>query len=111
MGQKGAKLTAETEAFAHEVASRLAGLGDVTAKRMFGGYGVFESSRMFAIVSGTRLYFKTDDSNRAAYLEAGCERLDPMPYYSVPEAVMADTRKLAAWAKPAIAVAHAAKKK
>ena len=111
MAQKGAKLTAESEHFAKTVVDRLSGLGDVTTKRMFGGFGVFESGRMFGLISGVQLHFKVDDSNRAAYEEAGSERHKPMPYYSVPETVMADTRKLKAWGKESIAVAHASKKK
>ncbi len=33
---------------------------------MFGGYGVFHDGKMLALISGSNLYFKVDDSNRGA---------------------------------------------
>lgn len=105
MGQKGAKLTAEAEAFHETVARKLKSLGVVTSRKMFGGVGIFKDGKMFAIVSGTRLFFKVDDSNRADYEKAASKKHVPMPYYEVPASVMANAKKLLSWARAAAKVA------
>ncbi len=51
MGQKGAKLTPEATALADTLVDKLATLGDVSSRKMFGGYGIFESGSMFALVT------------------------------------------------------------
>ncbi len=111
MGEKGAKHTAETAALADDVLIRLGPLGDVTAKRMFGGYGIFESGVMFAIISpDARLFLRADDSTVAAYHDAGSEKHGRMPYYEIPEAIAEDDTATLAWASTARDVAHDAKK-
>ncbi len=83
--------------------------GDVTTRAMFGGHGIFESGDMFVLISrDDRIYFKVDDTNRADYDSAGSEQFKPMPYYEVPEEVLADEESFVEWAKRSIAVAHSA---
>ena len=105
-----------------ELTERLAPLGDVTSKKMFGGAGFWEAGDMFALLdSESRLFFKVDDASRGEYEAAGSEAFAPpvpagrapmtMPYYEVPADVVADDRTFAAWAKKAVAVAHATSKK
>jgi hypothetical protein len=48
------------------VQDQLAGLGEITVKRMFGGAGLYLDGTFFAIVADDVLYFKVDDSNRPA---------------------------------------------
>ena len=75
MGEKDAKLTnASTEA-AEGLQLRLLVLGDVTIKKMFGGYGVFDSGTMFALVdSQGGIFFKADDTNRERFENAGSKK-------------------------------------
>ena len=93
------------------VMEKLEPLGDVTARAMFGGYGIFENGDMFALMSGSALFFKVDDSNRAAYEESGSNRYGPMPYFRVSEDVLDDTHVLQEWARAAVSVGHATAKK
>ena len=86
-------------------------LGEVTSRPMFGGYGVFESGDMFALVSADRLYFKADDSNRSRYEDAGSAQFNPMPYWEVPADVMDSDTDLEAWARISIELARAVPKK
>ena len=87
-------------------------VGDVTSRAMFGGFGIFESGNMFVLISrDDRIYFKVDDSNRADYEAAASEQFKPMPYYEVPEEVLADEESFVAWAERSIAVAHSAAKR
>ena len=84
-------------------------VGDVTIRAMFGGYGIFESGDMFALISrDERIYFKVDDTNRADYEVAGAEQFKPMPYYEAPEEVLADEESFVEWAGRSIAIAHSA---
>jgi DNA transformation protein len=111
MGQKDAKLTnASTEA-AEDLQDKLRPLGDVTIRKMFGGYGVFESGKMFALVdSGGAVFLKADDTNRSRFEEAGCQKHGRMPYFQVPENVLADEADLQEWARTSLQVARQAKK-
>lgn len=99
--------------FLTEVMERLAPIGGVSSRAMFGGYGIFHEGTMFALISKASLYFKVDDSNLAAYEQAGSKRFQLASYYEVPADVFEDTDKLTDWASTSIAVAHtiAAKKK
>ena len=86
-------------------------VGDVTVRAMFGGYGIFESGDMFVLISrDDRIYFKVDDTNRADYEAAGSEQFKPMPYYEVPEEVLADEESFVEWASRSIAIAHSVAK-
>ncbi len=100
-----------------EVAQRLAPLGDVTSRKMFGGAGFWESGDMFALLSSdSMLHFKVDDATRPRYEAAGSAAFAPqmgdrppveMPYFVVPDEIVADDDAFASWAADAVAVAHA----
>lgn len=112
MGQKGAKLTEEATRNSEELVKKLSGLGDISSRKMFGGYGIFENGAMFALISSEGVvHFKTDDSNRIRYEKAGTDRHGKMPYYAVPDPVLQNDAELQTWAQESIAVAHAAKRK
>jgi DNA transformation protein len=46
-------------------------LGPVSARRMFGGVGLFLNGTMFGLIARDELYFKVVDNNRAAFEAAG----------------------------------------
>jgi DNA transformation protein len=97
--------------FQDHVMEILAPLGGVKSRAMFGGYGIFHEGDMFALISGSTLYFKVDDSNRPAYEQAVSSRFLRMPYYEVPAEVLEDSDKLREWARISIAIGHATAKK
>ncbi|HJN39537.1 MAG TPA: TfoX/Sxy family protein [Chloroflexota bacterium] len=68
----------------------------VTAKKMFGGYGIFESGAMFALLSGRTVYFKVDDTNRAQYEAMDNGRFGLM-LYRVSEAALEMSRVCTGW--------------
>ena len=43
----------------------------VSARRMFGGYGLYREAQMFAIVMDDTLYLKTDTASRDRFIAAG----------------------------------------
>ena len=97
------------------VLDQLAGLGDVTPKKMFGGVGIYCGGLFFAIIARDELYLKADDSTRGAFEAAGSRPFKPYPnrsgtmqYYSVPVDVLESAPELARWARKALAVARKA---
>ena len=91
-----------------EVLDRLAALGDITSRVMFGGVGLYRQGVIFGIVFGDRLYLKVDDRSRHAYLARGMEPFRPnerqtlKAYYEVPPGVFNDWEELLSWVKAAI---------
>jgi DNA transformation protein len=83
--------------------------GPVTARAMFGGYGLYLDGVMFGLIARDTLYFKVDAINREDYIEAGSgpftyegkRRPVEMSYYQVPDAVMESPMTLATWAERA----------
>jgi DNA transformation protein len=95
----------------------------VTAKAMFGGFGLYRQGQIFAIIVDDTLYFKVGDSNRSDYEAAGSSpftyeakgKKTVMSYWRVPEEILEDPESLGFWAekahKAALAGGIAKKKK
>jgi DNA transformation protein len=79
-------------------------LGDISSKKMFGGYGVFEEGKMFALVNSAGGVFlkAAAEADREKFIAAGCAQHGRMPYFQLPDAVLADDDQLLAWAGEAI---------
>lgn len=84
-------------------------MGAVSARRMFGGYGIYRGSVMFGLVAFQVLYLKADDGNRALFEE---ESLEPftyegkskpiqMSYYRAPEQALESPAVMLEWAEHA----------
>ena len=99
MGQKGDKLTSASGKSAENIKSRLARIGDIRVKKMFGGYGIFEQDKMFGLIDSQGVvFFKIDETNLAKFEEAASTKHSKMPYYSVPEDVLNNDALLEEWA-------------
>ncbi len=102
---------AADKGFLEHVITLLSPLSSISSRSMFGGYGIFSEGNMFALISGSTLFFKVNDSNIANYKRVGSRQYKPMPYYEVPADVFEDTAKLLVWAQESIASAASGKKK
>jgi DNA transformation protein len=109
---------AVSESFLNFVLEQLEGIRAISSRRMFGGAGIYSGDHFFAIIAGDRLYLKVDDRTRAQYVRAAMGPFQPFPdrpsmmkYYEVPVHVLEDREELARWAKRAIDVAGAPKRK
>ena len=112
MGEKGSKLSQEAASACERVVQELAPLGDVSSRKMFGGYGIFESSAMFALVNSQgEVYLKVGDTNRLRFDEVGAKQHGKMPYFQVSPEVLGNVDSLSDWARSSIEVAHNSKKK
>jgi DNA transformation protein len=110
MGEKDARLTGAASTSAEDLQLRLSSLGNIRIRKMFGGYGVFEEDTMFALVdSAGGIFFKADDTNIPLYDAAGSNKHFRMPYYRVPDKVLADEGALHEWAQSSILVSRNAK--
>jgi DNA transformation protein len=102
-----------SESFRLFVLEQLAGIDHLHARAMFGGVGLYVAELFFGILAADTLYFKVDDSNRAAYQAAGMKAFQPYAngamstsYYQVPAGVIEDPARLQAWASAAIRAAN-----
>ena len=112
MGEKGAKLSQKAAGVSDQVVQALMPLGAVSSRKMFGGYGIFESGAMFALVNSQGdVFLKVDDSNRSRFERAAANQHGKMPYFQVPPEVLKDEHALQAWAKDSLEIAHAGRKK
>jgi DNA transformation protein len=63
--------------FVRHVLELMAPLGAISARAMFGGFGIYLRDTVFAIVDDDRLYFRTDAITARRYLQLG---LGPFTY-------------------------------
>jgi DNA transformation protein and related proteins len=98
---------------AEQIQDRLAALGEVTSRPMFGGHGLYRGETIFGILFEGRLYLKVDDRSKTNYESRGMEPFRPnerqtlKSYYEVPPEVLADPEALLSWAGEAIRAGQA----
>jgi DNA transformation protein len=93
--------------------------GQVTLRRLFSGEGIYAGRTIIGIVIDDRVYLKTDETTRTAFVAEGCKpfyfRKDKKriasSYYAIPERLYDDPAELAEWARNALGVAAAKQKK
>ncbi len=95
-------------------------LGEVTARKMFGGHGIYKDDAMFGLVADNHFYIKTDDENKDAFIEQGCEpfvfgvrngKAIVSKYYEPPESAFINAQKMKPWAMLGIEASLRAPKK
>ena len=99
-----------SEGYREYVMGRLERVGQVTARNMFGGVGIYFEGLFCALIAENVLYFKVDDANRLDYEVEGMGPFrsggQTMQFYEVPEEVLDDDEKLRLWADKALDVAR-----
>ncbi len=108
---------ARTSEFLNHLIDLLHPLGDVTARSMFGGWGIYQGGKMFALVAFETFYVKVDEQNRSefealglapfTYESSGGKRA-VMAYYTVPTEALDSSPLLCQWADKGIAAAQRA---
>jgi DNA transformation protein and related proteins len=92
----------------------LAPLGPISARRMFGGVGLFHNGMMFGLIARDELFLKVGDSNRPMYEAAGEAPFSYDTrhgsntigsYWRCPPELLDDPPTLQAWARQAIEAA------
>ena len=103
-------MNGKTNEFVSHVLDLLEPLGPVSARRMFGGYGIYIDRVMFALVASDVLYLKVDDASRGEYEAAGLEpfcytkqgKSYRMSYHAAPEDALEDAELLRDWARKGV---------
>lgn len=92
--------------------------GDVRARKMFGGYGLYHDGVMFGLVIDELLYLKADASisyhfekrNLGQFEYMRGDKVVKLSYYLAPEEIFDDADKAAIWARRSFEVAFRSKK-
>ena len=91
------------------------GIRGVTAKAMFGGYGLYKDGTVFGIIADGELYLKVDEKNLAQYKDRGScpftyegkkRKVITMPYWEVPPDVLEDRELLLHWVDASLAASR-----
>lgn len=95
------------------------GITGVTARPMFGAYGLYKDGTVFGIVDGEELYFKVDAKNLPRYrlrhsrpltYEGKSRKVIALPYWEVPAEVLEDREALVEWVNASVAISRPAMK-
>jgi DNA transformation protein and related proteins len=106
-------MAAATDPFVAHILELLAPLGNVRARKMFGGWGISCDGISIGLVAWERLYLKVDATTKPNFREAGCEpfiydgknRPIEMSYWTVPPDAMDAPHLMAPWARLAMQAA------
>lgn len=96
----------ERAAFANHVVDLLSDFGEVEAKRMFGGFGIFRDGLMFGLIADGCLYLKADDQSRSSFEDEDLTAFSyykkdkefKLSYYLAPEIFFEDPEQTFYWA-------------
>jgi len=99
--------------FVDFVIELLAPIGEVRARAMFGGHGIYQRDTMFAIIVDDQLYFKADNATRNKFTALGLKpftyaargKTIALQYYEAPTEVFDEAETMRNWAQQAIAAA------
>ena len=106
-----------SDEFMDYIIDQLSAWADVSARRMFGGAGLYCDRAMFGLIADDVAYLKVDDSNRDDFLRAGSSPFKPFPekktvmsYYEIPADILENPDQLALWAQRSLTIAKKKKK-
>lgn len=98
----------KNDGFKDFVLDQLSDLPKVTARAMFGGYGLYRNATFFGIIHKGRLYFKVTKATLPRYKAQGMKPFRPnakqtlKSFYEVPIDVLEGAEALTHWATEAI---------
>jgi len=96
------------ESFKDFVLDQLSEIDRVEARRMFGGYGLYQDETFFGIVHKGKLFFKIDESTVGEYRKRKMKPFRPSgkqtlkSYYQVPVEIIEAADALREWADQAV---------
>lgn len=106
-------------AFVEKVLALLAPHGDIRARPMFGGYGLYLDGLMFGIIAYDKLFFKTDAETRVrfervgskpfTYVRAGSKAVS-LSYFEAPPRSTEHARAIMPWLELGVIAARGAAK-
>ena len=106
---------AVSDEFLDYVLDQFSGWDEVSARKMFGGAGLYCDGVMFGLIADDVAYLKVDESNQVDFEKAGASAFNPSPekektyvmsYYKTPADILEDRQLLSQWAERALTVAR-----
>jgi DNA transformation protein and related proteins len=85
------------------IGDALAEIDGVTARAMFGGYGLYKDGIIFGIIADDELFLKVDDTNKEEYeafdsspftYERGNHKKTTMSYWRIPEEILENRERM-----------------
>jgi DNA transformation protein len=112
------QVMARRSEFLDFVLGQMAGLGAVTARAMFGGYGLYCNGLFIAIIANDTLYFKADAQSQPRFESRRLSRFQyqargktlQLMYYEAPPEVHDEPRAMIEWGQLALAAAVRARR-
>lgn len=106
-------MTSTRNEFVDYAVELMAGWATVSARKMFGGYGLYREGLMFALIVDDELLFKIDARNVAQFERAGSHpfvyqsqtRTVQMSYWSAPAASLDSPAEMGEWCQSAYGAA------
>lgn len=101
--------------FVQTIKALLNPMGEVEGKQIFGGVGLSVAAKQFAIIRGTTVFFRVNDTTRPKYQEKGMLPFSyasskgivkVKQYYAVPDELLKYPELLVKWASEAVNVVH-----
>ncbi len=91
--------------FVDHVLELMAPWAAVRARRMFGGYGLYRDTTMFALVADDTLYLKADAASRERFVAAGSSpfvyegggHVIEMSYWRAPDVCLDEPAEMGRW--------------
>jgi DNA transformation protein len=96
------------DSFINFILDQLGEMNGVEARRMFGGFGLYQDETFFGIVHKGKLFFKIDESSVGEYRKRKMKPFRPnakqtlKSYYQVPVDVIENADELREWTVKAI---------
>jgi len=102
---------AVSNSFIEYILDQLSAWGEVTARRMFGGAGLYRDGKMFGLVADNVAYLKVDETNKKKFLVAGSSPFKPNPnksttmsYFEIPPEILENSEELIEWAEESLSI-------
>ncbi len=108
-------MSAKSEFLEYVLSDAMQGIRGVTARAMFGGYGLYKDETIFGVIADDRLYFKVDEKNLLEYKTGGSEpftyegkkrKMITMSYWEVPAEILEDRERLVEWVDASVAASR-----
>lgn len=95
----------QKNSFLTYILEKLEPYGPIRVQAMFGGYALYKDALQFASVYRDVLYFRVDEETIADYeaysaprfIFSGGGKVIPLPYFSLPEEILHNPKKLKIW--------------
>ncbi len=99
--------------FVNYVLELMSGWAAISARKMFGGYGLYREGLMFALIAADELFFKADADNVTQFELEGCHpfvyasqtRTVQMSYWSAPAVSLDSPAEMGEWCQSAYGAA------